>query len=267
MQKETIVLKVGGSIASVAQNIASDIAKLQPNCKVVLVHGGGPQVTALETALGRVPHYIYSKEGFKSRHTDKQTMENFVMAVAGGVNSSLVQLLRKNGVAAVGVSGISGVLAAKRKTLVSFEGGKEKIIRDDYSGKIGKVGKEPLLALLEAGLVPVVAPLALGEEFEALNVDGDRAAAAIACELSAQKLLLFTDVEGFYSNFPDGLLQAAKLEEIDSLQPKASAGMKRKLVAAKEALCAGVGEVIICSGKIQGPISAAMQGGGTHFTK
>ena len=264
-----LVLKIGGSMADHASQLAADIASLvlQNHEQIILVHGGGPQVSALEKATGREPSYIFSKEGFQSRHTDAQTMQNFVMAVGGQVNASLVLMLRKAGVNAVGISGASGIIRAKRKILVSVENGKERMIRDDYSGKITSIDASPLLALLEKGFVPVVAPIAMGEEFEPLNVDGDRAAAAIASKLSAGKLLLFTDVEGFFANFPNDLVSTARQSDIPDFQTKASAGMKRKLVAANEALLAGVSEVIMCSGLKEKPIASALLGGGTHFTK
>ncbi|MFA5929286.1 MAG: [LysW]-aminoadipate kinase [Candidatus Micrarchaeia archaeon] len=263
-----LVLKIGGSMADNASALASDIASLVSSGeKIVLVHGGGPQVSALEKASGREPTYIYSKDGFKSRHTDKQTMQNFVMAVGGGVNTSLVLQLRKAGVNAVGVSGASGIVHAKRKILISVENGKERMVRDDYSGKISRIDASPLLALLERGFVPIVAPIALGEEFEPLNVDGDRAAAAIASSLKAQKLILFTDVEGYFRNFPNDLVARATSAEIPDFQKGASAGMKRKLVAVSEALSGSVPEVIICSGTKDKPATSALAGAGTHFVK
>ena len=263
-----LVLKIGGSMADSAGALAADISSLVSSGeKVVLVHGGGPQVTALEKASGREPTYIYSKDGFKSRHTDEKTMQNFVMAVGGGVNTSLVLQLRKAGVNAVGVSGASGIVFAKRKMLISVENGKERMVRDDYSGKISRIGVSPLLALLERGVVPIIAPIAQGEEFEPLNVDGDRAAAAIAGSLKAQKLILFTDVEGYFRNFPNDLVARATLAEIAEFQTSASAGMKRKLVAVSEALSGGVPEVIICSGTTEKPASSALSGAGTHFVK
>ncbi|MFA6327819.1 MAG: [LysW]-aminoadipate kinase [Candidatus Micrarchaeia archaeon] len=263
-----LVLKIGGSMADSAASLAADIASLLSSGeKVVLVHGGGPQVTALEKAVGREPSYIYSKEGFKSRHTDFQTIQNFVMAVGGGVNSSLVLQLRKAGVNAVGVSASSGIVFAKRKILVGVENGKERMVRDDYSGKILRIDSAPLLALLEKGFVPIVAPIAQGEEFEPLNIDGDRAAAAIASSLRAQKLMLFTDVEGYFRNFPNDLVSKATASEIPAFQKGASAGMKRKLVAVSEALSGGVPEVVICSGTGEKPASSALAGSGTHFVK
>jgi acetylglutamate/LysW-gamma-L-alpha-aminoadipate kinase len=262
-----LVLKIGGSMADRVESLAADIAELSKSERFVIVHGGGSQVSALEKSLGREPRYIFSKEGFKSRYTDAETMNNFVMAVGGGVNYALVQQLRKLGVNAIGISGASGIVRAKRKMLVSYENGKEKMIRDDYSGKITSVDSGLLSALLERGFAPVIPPIALGEEFEALNVDGDRAAAAIAGKLGADKLVLFTDVEGFFANFPNDLVATAKQHEIAGFQAKASAGMKRKLVAADEALLSGVKEVIMCLGTKERPVSAAMDGGGTHFTK
>jgi acetylglutamate/LysW-gamma-L-alpha-aminoadipate kinase len=255
-------------MADNAASLAADIASLiSSGEKVVLVHGGGPQVTALDKAFGREPTYIYSREGFKSRRTDSQTIQNFVMAVGGGVNTSLTLQLRKAGVNAAGISASSGIVFAKRKILVSVENGKEKMIRDDYSGKISRIDASPLLALLERGLVPVVAPIAQGEGFEPLNIDGDRAAAAIAHSLKAEKLILFTDVEGYFRNFPNDLVSRATQADIAAFQTSASAGMKRKLVAVSEALSGNVPEVIICSGTKDKPATSALAGSGTHFTK
>jgi len=255
-------------MADNAALLAADIASLVSSGeKIVLVHGGGPQVTALEKAVGREPAYIYSKEGFKSRHTDKKTIQNFVMAVGGGVNTSLTLQLRKAGVNAVGISASSGIVFAKRKILVSVENGKERMVRDDYSGKISRIDASPLLALLSQGFVPIISPIALGEEFEPLNIDGDRAAAAIASKLGAQKLILFTDVEGYFRNFPNDLASKATASEIPAFQKGASAGMKRKLVAVSEALTGNVPEVIICSGTKENPATSALAGSGTHFVK
>lgn len=262
-----LVLKIGGSMADKAESLAADIALLSKSERFVIVHGGGSQAAALGKALGREPRYIFSKDGFRSRYTDQKTLLDFVMAVGGGINYSLVQQLRKLGVNAIGVSGASGIVRAKRKTPISFENGKEKLIRDDYTGKVHTVDAGLLSILLEQGFAPVIPHIALGDEFEVLNVDGDRAAAAIAGKLGAEKLLLFTDVEGFYANFPNDLVSAAKQSDIAEFQKKASVGMKRKLVAADEALSGGVKEVIMCSGLKEKPVSAALNGGGTHFTK
>ena len=115
--------------------------------------------------------------------------------------------------------------------------------------------------------MPVLAPIAIGEEYEPLNVDGDRAAAAIAGKLGAQKLILFTDVDGYYRNFPNDLVPSATGAEIPAFQKGASAGMKRKLVAVSEALTGGVPEVIICSGLKEKAATSALSGAGTHFTR
>ncbi len=258
-----LVIKIGGSISEKADVIANEI----PNVKeqVVVVHGEGPQATKLEKALGRETRYIYSKSGFKSRYTDLETINNMVMA-SSSVNNSIVQKLRKNGVDALGISGTNGIILAKRKVLINYENGKETVIRDDYSGKITRIEAKILKKLLDEGITPVIAPIGVGDEFEPLNVDGDRAAAAIAAELKASKLLILTDVGGFYSNFPNGLVPSVKQNQIEAMQEKASGGMKRKLVAASEALSGSVKEVIISSGLVENPISAAISGAGTHFT-
>src|SRR3989344_8029944 len=109
-----LVLKIGGSMAEKSDALAEDIAKLKE--QLVIVHGGGAQATALEKLSGREPQYIYSKEGFKTRRTDKHVMDSFVMASGGGLNTRLVQILRKHGVNAAGICSGSGIVLAKRKT-------------------------------------------------------------------------------------------------------------------------------------------------------
>ena len=259
-----IVVKIGGSIVEKSDALISEISQLSGG--VVVVHGEGPQTTKLQLALGRAPEYIFSPGGFKTRRTDVDTMSDLIMA-SSSVNSQLVMRLRKAGSEAVGLSGISGILFGKRKLLVSHKDGKDKIIRDDYSGKLTKVGVELLKNLVSTGITPVVTPIALGEEFEALNVDADRAAAAVASAIGADSLLLLTDVEGYYSDFPNNLVSVASYSDIEAFKRKASAGMKRKLVATGEALDGGISEVIICSGLGMTPIASAASGSGTHFRK
>lgn len=262
-----LVLKIGGSMAEKAGSLIAELALLHHKGeKFVIVHGGAQQVSELERKLGREPSYVMSKEGFKSRHVDGQTLQNSVMAF-GMVNGSLISMLKKHGMNAVGILGASSVLSAKRKILVAVEEGKEKVIRDNFSGKITKVDTKLLASLLNSGFVPVIAPVAMGEEHELLNVDGDRAAAEIAGALRAERLMLFTDVEGYFRNFPNDLVSTAKQSDIEAFQSHASAGMKRKLVAVGEALELGVPEVIISSGLKENPVGAALNGGGTHFTK
>jgi acetylglutamate/LysW-gamma-L-alpha-aminoadipate kinase len=136
----------------------------------------------LGEALGAPPKFITSPSGYTSRYTDRRTLEIFLMAVNGKLNSLLVEQLQRLGVPAFGLSGMDGGLlqATRKDAIQSMENGKRKVIRDDYTGKIERVNAALLNLLLDAGYLPVIAPLAISEKGEALNVDADRAAAMIA---------------------------------------------------------------------------------------
>ena len=189
------------------------------------------------------------------------------MAVNGKVNSLLTEQLQMLGINGFGLSGLDGkVLQATRKeSIQSMENGKRKIIRDDYTGKIENVNSDLLCMLLHAGLLPVIAPVAVSERGEALNVDADRAAAMVASALHADTLVLLTAVPGLMTNFPDEstLIQQLTQSQLSTAAEAAQGRMKKKVLGAQEALQGGVRQVIIADGRIQNPISSALSGKGT----
>lgn len=253
------VIKVGGSIFGRADSLLDDLSQLKE--PFVLVHGGAAESTALAEKLGVPPKFIISPSGFRSRYTDMEQIEIFKMVVAGKINKTLVAQLQKRGVNAIGLSGIDGnLLSAKKKVTRSQEEGKIKIIRDDYTGKITNVNSSLLSSLVEAGYSPLVAPISLSEEYDILNCDGDRAASMIAQSLHSERLILFTDVDGYFRNFPDDFATQLRLSELDECIKNAKSGMKRKLLSAKEALENGVNEVVIANGSIDSPVSNALTG-------
>src|SRR3989338_5027173 len=255
----TIVLKIGGSIFNKSASLINDLKNLDE--PFILVHGGAAESTKLAEELGIETKTITSPSGFTSRYTTKEQIEVFEMVVAGKINKTLVIELQKNGINAIGLSGIDGkLLLAEKKVTRSQENGKIKIIKDDYTGKIEKVNKKLLEMLIENEFVPVIAPLALSKQNEPLNTDGDRAASIIAQSINSKKLVLFTDVDGYFRNFPNDFAEELSREELDECITKATSGMKRKLIAAKEALENGVKEVIIANGTAEIPISNALNG-------
>jgi len=268
--KSTIVVKLGGTEGVDFSAICHDVAALiNQGQRLVLVHGGSAQANTLGEALDYPPRFITSPSGYNSRHTDPRTLEIFTMAVNGKVNSALVRQLQGLGVNALGLSGLDGrLIEAKRKSaVISVENGKRRVIRDDYTGKIIGVNALLLNSLMDGGYTPVVAPLALGEAGDALNVDADRAAAEIASALSASMLLLLTAVPGLMRKFPDEstLIKQLPQEKLDSALEYAQGRMKKKVLGAKEALQAGVQGVIIGDGRIEAPISQALAGSGTRI--
>ena len=266
--QSTIVVKLGGTEGVDFSAICQDVVGLlEQGHRIVLVHGGSAEANALGEAVGYPPRFVTSPSGFTSRYTDRQTLEVFAMAVNGKVNTLLVEQLQELGVNAFGLSGIDGqLMRAQRKAAIRIiENGKKKILRDDYTGKIEQVNAGLLQTLLGGGYTPVVAPMAVSEKGEALNVDADRAAAEIAAALKADTLLLLTAVPGLLKNFPDesSLIKTLSQSQLDSAIEIAQGRMKKKILGSQEALKGGVGQVIIADGRVENPISNALAGNGT----
>jgi [amino group carrier protein]-L-2-aminoadipate 6-kinase len=268
MNQSIIVVKLGGTDGVDFSTICKDAADLlKHDMQLVLVHGGSAEANSLGEALGAPPKFITSPSGYTSRYTDRKTLEIFAMAVNGKINTLLVEQLQMLGINALGLSGLDGKLmqATRKDSIQSIENGKRKIIRDDYTGKIECVNAKLLNTLLAGGYLPVVAPMAVSEKGEALNVDGDRAAAMVSSALKAATLILLTAVPGLMKNFPDELSVIRNLTQSqlpDALEA-AQGRMKKKILGAEEALKSGVKRVVIADGRIQNPISNALEGKGT----
>lgn len=267
-QTPIIVVKLGGTEGVDFSAICRDVCeRLQQSQKLVLVHGGSAEANALGEGLGAPPKMITSPSGYTSRYTDRKTLEIFLMAVNGKVNSLLTEQLQMLGVNAFGLCGLDGRLlqATRKDSIQSIENGKRKIIRDDYTGKIERVNSDLLHLLLDAGYLPVIAPVAVSEKGEALNVDADRAAAMVASALKADTLILLTAVPGLMKNFPDEstLIRQLPQSQLAAASEAAQGRMKKKVLGAEEALKGGVHRVIISDGRIDKPISAALSGSGT----
>jgi acetylglutamate/LysW-gamma-L-alpha-aminoadipate kinase len=257
-----IVVKVGGSILKegASKDLVCDLKNLLSENKAVLVHGGGVEVTEIASKLGKEQKFVVSPEGFRSRYTDKETIEIYSMVMAGKINKQIVLALQSQGIATVGLSGLDGQIlkAERKKKLISVdERGRKRVIDGGYTGKIIQVNADLLQFLLEKGYVPIVTPIAISEEFEPLNVDGDRTAAFIAGALKADKLILLTDVQGLMlKNQP---VQKISAPEIKEILPSIGQGMSTKVHAALEALNQGVKEVLITAGTGKTPISSAIK--------
>ncbi len=264
-----LIIKAGGGEGLDIEAVVTDVAALvKQGQKVVLVHGGSHDTNVISEQLGHPPRFVTSVSGHSSRYTDRETLEIFVMVTAGKINKLLVERLQQLGVNAIGLSGVDGrLLEGKRKShLRIVENGKRKILRGEYSGIIERVNRDLLALLLDAGYVPVIAPNAISYESEALNVDGDRAAAAIAAALEAETLLILTNVPGVLREVDDPsslITQIPQAQAEDVLDRYAEGRMKRKVLGAVEALREGVQQVIIADGRVASPVSKALAGQGT----
>ncbi len=263
-----IVVKVGGSLGIDYDALCADIAELwQQGRRVILVHGGSAETNRIATALGHPPKFVTSPSGYSSRFTNRETLEIFEMVYCGKINKGIVERLQKLGVNAVGLSGVDGrIFEGKHKDKVrSVENGKVKILRGDHTGTVEKVNTELLKLLLDNGYLPVLTPPGSSYEGVAVNVDGDRAAAALAASLKAEALLLLSNVPGLLRNFPDedSLIGQIPADNVEAYLEFAQDRMKKKVLGAAEAVQGGVGKVIFGDARGAKPVQNALAGHGT----
>ncbi len=259
-----MVIKIGGAAGNDWRRVLDDLGG-RPD--LAIVHGGSQEVDDLAAALGVDPRIVTSPSGHTSRYTDGATMEVLAMALAGRVNVRLVADLHRRGIPAVGLCGVDGgLLRGRRKgVLYAKDGGRTKVLRGDHSGILEAVNADLLRTLMDGGFLPVVSPPGVTAEGELINVDADRAAAAVAGALGAEALVIFTNVPGLLRDpaDPSSLIPAVLRAELPAAMDLAYGRMKRKLVAASEALGAGVGRVIIADPRVDHPLAAALGGRGT----
>lgn len=255
-----IVIKIGGSVVDgLHPSTLADIKTIAEKEQLVFVHGGGKEVTSTATKLGKEQKFIVSPGGVRSRYTDKETADIYTMVMSGKINKAIVSMLLRQGIKAVGIAGIDGgILKAerKKKLVIVNEKGRKMVIDGGYTGKINAVDPALVHSLVSSGYVPVISPIAISEEFDFLNVDGDRAAAYVAGGIKADRVIFITNVNGLMMN--EKLVPSLTLEKAKEILPKIGFGMEKKVLACTEALDMGVGEAIIASGQVDNPISSAI---------
>ena len=259
-----IVVKAGGRVLEENLDGLLDSVSRHREGGLVLVHGGGNAVSRYSEKLGVQPRFVVSPSGVRSRYTGPEELEVFVMVMAGKINKEIVAGLQRRGVNAVGLTGADGrVFVAERKAriLVIDERGRKRVIPGGYTGKIRWVNKEFLETLLNRGLTPVLAPLAIGTGGELLNVDADQLAYSVATSLGAEILLLLSDVPGVLVNGRP--VKKLRPEEAEELALKLGPGMNRKLLMAARAVRSGVDRCIIGDGLVPDPLGQALKGRGT----
>ena len=238
-----VVIKYGGNAMineQLKQQVMEDIVLLWLiGVKVVLVHGGGPEINDLMDTLGKKPQFV---EGL--RVTDKETVDIVQMVLAGKVNKTLVNLLEMKGGNAMGVSGMDGRLI-------------EAEIKDErlgYVGKITNVHITPIVDLLEKGYIPVVSTIGCDRQGNSYNINGDTAAAFIAGALGAQRLIMMTDIDGILRDKDDSstIIPRVTISEIEQLKSDGtiSGGMIPKVDCCVEAIHKGVKNVVIMDGRV-----------------
>ena len=238
-----IVVKYGGNAMvneELKEQVMEDIVLLWLiGVKIVLVHGGGPEISELMTKLGKKAQFI---DGL--RVTDKETVDIVQMVLAGKINKSLVNFLEMKGGKAMGISGMDGQLI--QATM--------KDERLGYVGKITNVNIQPVNDLLEKGYIPVISTIGCDDKGNAYNINGDTAAAFIAGALGAERLIMMTDIAGILKDKddPKTLIPEVTIAEAKKLYEEGviSGGMIPKVDCCIEALTHGVKNVIIMDGRV-----------------
>lgn len=265
-----IVIKVGGGKDLNIDAVVADIAALRAGGQeLLLVHGGAETTNEVAEALGHPPQFVTSESGFVSRRTDRRTLEIFEMVYCGQLNKMWVEKFQRAGVNAVGLSGLDGRIfeGTRKDTLRVRVGGKRMVLRDDWTGTVERVNTELLKLLLGAGYLPVITPPGASDKGEAINVDGDRAAAMVAAAFNAEALIILSNVPGLLRNFPDEstLIREIPRAKANDFMQYAEGRMKKKVMGAVEAIGEGVQKVIFADGRIERPITQALAGAGTQI--
>jgi acetylglutamate kinase len=243
-RRQTFVIKYGGSAMvdeSLRDTFADDVAMLHyVGIRPVIVHGGGPHISRAMGQRGIEPQWI---EGL--RVTDEETIRVVQYTLAGEVNPDIVRLVNAHGSLAAGINGLDG------NTFIA----KPKDERLGFVGEVTRVDPTLILSLQNEGYVPVVAPLARGEDGRAYNLNADTAAASLAVALGARKLVYLTDVEGLYRDLgdEDSLIARITVPELRELVDSGtvSSGMLPKLASCIEAVEGGVPRAHILDGRVQ----------------
>lgn len=264
---ELLVVKLGGGEGLDLAAASDDLAEIARARPLAVVHGVSAIMNRLCQESGIEVQSLQSPSGHSSRYTPPAVRDIYVRA-AEMANEQLASALNERGLCAVGLLGEDVALFGKRKTAIrAVVKGRARVIRDDHSGSITGADAQLLMQTLNQGQAPVLPPMARSSD-GLLNVDGDRAAAAVAGALNAGSLVILSNVGGLYRSFPDEstIVDRVTLSQIDHALNWAQGRMKRKVLAAREALSQGVERVIIADGRVPNPVRRALAGAGTRFT-
>lgn len=240
---KVVVVKYGGNAMideQLKQQVMEDIVLLWLiGVKIVLVHGGGPEINELMARLGKKAEFVNGL-----RVTDKETVDIVQMVLAGKVNKTLVNMIEKNGGKAMGISGMDGMLIEA----------KMKDERLGYVGEITGINAAPIIDLLEKNYIPVISTIGCDREGNAYNINGDTAAAYVAGALHAERLIMMTDIAGllYDKDDPRTLISEISVADARKLQTEGiiSGGMIPKVECCIEAIEEGVKNVVIMDGRV-----------------
>ncbi len=244
---KTVIIKYGGSAMidqKLKETVILDIILMKfVGINPVIIHGGGKAISSLMKKLDKEVLFV---DGY--RFTDKETMDITEMVLTGQINKEIVALINHNGGKGVGISGKDGnLIKAKKKDIMTKDLG--------FVGDIIEINPEILNVLDNNGFIPIVSPVAIGENGETYNINADIVASEIAIKLNASKIIYITDVKGIYKDFEksDEIYHTLTYKGLEKLidEGKIQGGMIPKLDACLKALARGIEKIHIIDGKIQ----------------
>ncbi|MFZ5907234.1 MAG: acetylglutamate kinase [Nitrospirota bacterium] len=249
---KTFVIKYGGAAqvkTELKASFARDIVMLNfIGIKTVIVHGGGPKISAMMEKMGKQPSFVQGQ-----RVTDEETMDIVEMVLGGLVNKEIVSLINSHGGRAAGLSGKDGGLIKAKKKLLRNPAGiaAEEIVDLGLVGEVTSVNPQILNTLVHEGFIPVISPIGVGPNGETLNINADYVAAAIAAALHAEKFILLTDVPGIMNN-KKSVVSTATQKKIGKMvsDGTVSGGMVPKVQACLMAVQGGVVKTHIIDGRV-----------------
>ncbi len=250
---KTVVIKYGGHAMAdekLKNAFAGDITLLKYiGIKVVVVHGGGPQINKVLAAMGITSTFVRGM-----RYTDDATMDVVEMVLGGKVNKEIVNLINRQGGAAAGLTGKDGGMITAEKMRIYHESGDSnppEIIDPGMVGKVSRINPDIINAVADRGFIPVIAPVGVGSEGETYNINADLVASSIACAINAERLILLTDVDGLW-DADKQLVSSVDCDKVKQMviDGVVAGGMIPKVECAVAALEAGVKKTHIINGRI-----------------
>lgn len=259
-----IIIKIGGGKDINLKGIAANLATLKE--KFIIVHGANAARDELAQKLNIEKKVVTSISGYASVFSDENTIDLMMMAYSGLKNKRIVELLQRNGINAIGLSGLDGrMIEGKRNTgIKTREEGKTLILRD-FSGKPKKINTSLLNLLLENGYIPVLCVPIIDENSFAINSENDDIVALLQSELKADKIIQLIEAPGFLQdkNNPDSVIKKISQKELEALENNVEGRMKRKILALRKLFEAGPTNVYIYDGRAENPIIDALNEKGT----